>query len=106
MGITISVTREDIEHGKPSKCFACPVSNALNRLLLPHFRARSGILMFSIYEHCRDSFGKCSMVFHFGSELPLAARNFISNFDKFKDVEPFAFELDIPSKYLKSKGES
>ena len=91
MKTTINLTDGHIEAGRPFRCLLCPVARAISEVLNP----KAWTSVQGIYAEL-----------HIGEEwepvdLPDEVSGFICAFDDGRDVEPFAFELDIPAKFLK-----
>lgn len=91
----IEVTQNDIDQGKPERCFECPISLAIQRHLKPEYQARVatfGVLFRQGHQWLTET------------ELPAEARSFIKQFDwpgqGARYVHPFKFPLDIPDEYL------
>lgn len=92
MKITINVTAKDILHGKWADCTSCPVALAIRRRLKDHyyFKVNSmGLDIGPLYIRFEDKV--CSFIYNF---------DFGGSFDD--KVKPFKFELNIPSRFLKT----
>ena len=89
---TIHVTQEDIDQGIPEAPTACPIWYALTRQLTfaakedPFFEVNGDEIEFY------DDAGRPPQKV----PLPDAAQLFVQAFDNEDDVEPFAFELELP----------
>lgn len=94
----VEVTQEDIDNGKMKSCDFCPVALAVNRVIRPQRDAQvyACIVIIRHEEGQRGGF----------PSLPLAAQEFIENFDDERDVEPFSFALNIPDWALPEGGAS
>lgn len=91
----IKVTQDDIDRGVHRSCDKCPVTLAVNRVLLDYYRTwstRYKIFICAIKENL--SVKRVS----FNTPFPVA--EFICQFDRRNSVEPFEFEIPIPEHYL------
>ena len=79
--IRIEVTAEDIAAGKPDKCRECPIALAA---------IRAGIPEANVKKRCIFVAPTVRVL------LPDAAQRFIDDFDEFREVEPFSFDLELP----------
>lgn len=91
----IQVRTEDIEKGKPSDCWMCPIAHALFR--------QTGWKWIVGTE-------KCWLLAHYADErdvleLPENARRFIIGFDRYHVGASFAFDLDCEALIERAKGE-
>jgi hypothetical protein len=97
MNITVSVTHDDIAKGVAADCHLCPVARAVIRALpgVPELSVGSMWL----YRDGAPLRGQqmCS--------LPLAAVDWIEEFDGHNPVEPFEFVLDVPADLVPAGGE-
>lgn len=82
--VRIEVTAEDIAKGNPGDACACPVALALQRVLGDAQCSTDGL-------ECYVG-GQRELV-----NAPPSVREFVDRFDKQADVEPFAFEIEVPS---------
>lgn len=95
----IRVTDEDIKQGV-SRCNACPVALAINRVLLPQYRVGvTTVSMILVNAHDHRPTMACDCL-HFW-KTPLSVFAFVTSFDKMEPTEPFLFELEIPDEYLR-----
>lgn len=86
MKTLIHVTQEHINNGRRRQCSQCPVALAIKDVCKPKSDVHVGI---------RILIGN-----KFAKHTPLDAERFIGRFDSSCSVEPFSFELDIPSELL------
>ena len=85
--IKVDVTQEDIDHGVQSDCRKCPVARAISRALGFQVEAYSTI---GIWLSDSDKV-----------PTPAIASAFIRQFDEFKPVSPFSFDLEVPTELVK-----
>lgn len=97
--VTINVTANDIKHGKRRDCRACPIARAVLRKVDHKKALRAAKPMFNTpasmgarYVHVGD---------HCCEDTPSLAVGFVSAFDDGYPVEPFKFQVSIPTKFLK-----
>lgn len=93
--ILINVTARDIEHGKESDCFQCPIARAAGRRLGPDYHPRvSGSYIDLLCGARREQPVRRT--------LPAEAVEFIDNFDCYyrKRAKPFSFYLAVPDRML------
>ncbi len=76
--MTITVTDEDIEKGKPDSPSRCPIARAMTRLGCKNVWV---VEWYVDYDDVRDV------------QLPVEAQMFINQFDAGKPVQPITFEL-------------
>lgn len=91
----IEVTQDDIDEGIPSNRNKCPVSLAVNRVILKSYHTGSGpcdILIFSQKDNLLD--------IQASFKTPPRVADFIHRFDGRYCVKPFEFEIPIPEQYL------
>lgn len=81
MAITVTVTQAHIDKGVARECTRCPIALAM--------------IDAGIAEPWVDEVTVC--VGAFGVDLPAEAVAFVETFDNGDPVQPFAFELEIPS---------
>lgn len=88
---TITVTQDDIDHGKKADCRCCPIARAVRRAWKPEckFVAVTGIKLFVYFKPTSTNWNP-----HEVYTLPLEAELFVADFDNGKGVEPFEFEVD------------
>jgi hypothetical protein len=79
----ITVTAEDIKNGKPDMPEFCPIALAVKRAGLCEHP-----YVISTYIDCEDG------TFY---DLPHNASEFITMFDAHKTVQPFEFDIEVPS---------
>lgn len=80
--VTVSVTAEDIARGCQGDMYACPVARALTRAAGKHVEVEGS-------EYCaRDSATWTS--------LPRYVSEWIMAFDDGAEVDPIAFQVDVP----------
>lgn len=85
---TIEVKQEHIEAGKHEDCIRCPIALAIREVVSPEFWVHVGA-------------GRATIQ---GEAIWLStpARMFIKRFDGRYKVKPFAFDLDIPGRFLRT----
>jgi hypothetical protein len=91
--ITVSVTQEDIDKGKPGEPCLCPVARAISRYYENRYLVavnRSRIVLNDLFEH--------------SARTPDDVQYFVSDFDAECKVEPFSFTLDIDDSGLEIWG--
>lgn len=93
MLIKIEVTKEDIEKGTREKCSTCPVALAVNRHLAKQFFVKA--FRFSV-----DVWQNEPRTLKYYCNPGHAIDEFIRYFDMGLPVQPFSFDLDIPSEFL------
>lgn len=79
----VNVTQKDISEGLREDCFACPIAQAVRRVIGP----------------CRW-FAVGNLDVWFGAipvSLPVEAKKFINRFEGYQKVEPFSFEMEVPN---------
>ena len=84
--VRVRVTAADIAAGRPSDACSCPVALAVQRATGDPTVDVCGVVAAG------------SLRAHFGLrgvDLPLAAVNFVSAFDRGDPVTPFEFDLDV-----------
>lgn len=82
--MTISVTQEDIDKGRPNSCGSCPIALAVRR--------STGLLNASVSQSRIISWGGYKP--RLDVETPAQAVDFIELFDSNEPVKPFTFELN------------
>lgn len=80
--MTIKVTQEDIDKGKPKDTWNCPIARAL-------FRATGWKWVVRANDYYRLAPARLY------AELPECARQFVSDFDEYRVVRPFEFEIEF-----------
>lgn len=90
--VRINVSSEAILNGVRDDCRRCPIARSAWNSFPPH----SAIAAFR--DELRVRLPHHSSVLKF--PLPVEAREFINRFDDGLQVEPFAFDLDIPDEAL------
>lgn len=85
----IEVTQEDIDNGKRGQWEHCPVALAAIRCL----SNSHPIQYLSVTQKYLYLFGLDDAA----NQLPDSATDFIKRFDGCEDVEPFAFDIDLPA---------
>lgn len=79
--ITVRVTQDDIDRGVRGSTTDCPVARALCRAVPNAFiRVWKDVAFVRIHR----------------VEIPPKVRRFIHDFDDYRAVKPFSFEIDIP----------
>jgi hypothetical protein len=86
--VRVVVTEQDMRNGVPWSPLACPVVRALRRATGQRWTA------------CHQVF----QLYRVGAErkvpAPEQATRFMRDYDGGKEVEPFAFDLDVPDEWL------
>ena len=86
--VKISVDEDAIARGKPGNCLECPVALAMNKKLRdPHTAAAFGATADIRVSGTSSAFLR----------LPAASSEFVMKFDRREQVEPFEFDIHIPS---------
>lgn len=87
--LEIEVLNEDIAKGDQDDCHACALARAIKRRVAPYFRAdvSVGSLSFSIGIAASQN-------------LPPECVEWIRAFDNGEKVEPFRFEITLPSYFV------
>lgn len=88
MKITVPVTQEHIDSGKPGECGKCPVAKALNDRI-------GGAWIANCMGISGDFDGGASVDIH---SIPKKVRSFVAMFDCGGTVKPFEFELDLDAR--------
>lgn len=95
MKLRICVTKNDIKNGKKCDKRECPIGHAISRSLEPirtrgweHSIWGNAVTIFSNYEY------------GFDTALPKKAIAFVKAFDSGEAVEPFKFQLVVPSDFF------
>lgn len=95
----IDVTEMDIFHGELGHCGKCPVALAISRLLKDGYYAKVHTTWLYICNKYHEAV--CSF------RVPFIAAAFIRKFDSSHlyryVVQPFSFELELPTNVLKEK---
>ena len=94
LAIEIDVTQSCIDHGNPSESDSCPIAIAI-------FRMSNEELFADVGDHCVVITDKTSDDLNV-YDLPPEACDFISNFDRMKEVKPFKFKLLQSVKFCES----
>lgn len=97
--LTVNVTADHIERGRPTNCASCPIALALKATWKPDVQASTHVnetCVVIMIRPPRDSQWE-PMPKHF-IKLPTEAIEFIESFDKYanKEIDPIEFTLDIP----------
>ena len=93
--ITIQVSQEDIDEGKPRNCSICPVALAVNRHLKPCYVSEVDPYDITIYEcNERGTAMTCKFI-----PRPREVNRFINEFDTLKTGKPFSFQIDTDKLY-------
>lgn len=92
--VRVKLNYLDISCGIPMVCSECPIARALNRMLKDGFKALVGPTVIAIV---KDS----DREFHYPLPTPGTARHFIYTFDRYQEVDPIDFPLEIPEAMLK-----
>jgi hypothetical protein len=87
--MTISVTKEDIKHGKRCDPDCCPIGRALSRAGIVHFGVVGPTVMVA------DDSDHAT-----GLPLPKEVKDWILEFDGAGPVEPITFDLILPAKRI------
>ncbi len=82
----ITVTQEDIDNGRRCDPDCCPVGRALSRAGLIHYGVIGSAVMI-----------KDGQAHAMALPLPAPVRDWILDFDGSRAVEPFSFELPVPT---------
>ena len=82
----IEVTAQDIVEGERFGCYSCPIALALKRIGKRNWAVKSEIL-----RRWTES-GRAVDV-----PLPRDAKAFIDDFDHDRPVEPFSFDIELPT---------
>lgn len=85
--VTVSVTEDDIKHGKHRCTTACPIARAIARLF-PERSIAVGGMFATFYNATRGTERR--------AYLSPAATRFIRAYDDYQPVSPFTFTLAIP----------
>ena len=85
MSTIITVTQEDIDHGKKGDCGECPIARAAKRAFPALFPTVSCYNLYLDSAPGRDD--------GHGTPLPQKASEFVQDFDRGRPVEPFSFEV-------------
>lgn len=83
MTYTIEVTQADIDRGLRASCYSCPVALALYRSIKSNVQVGDSYLAVHIGDSITDI------------ESPPIVKEFVFNFDRFVEVKPFTFTLDL-----------
>lgn len=89
MNVEIEVTAEHISDGEKASCYTCPVALALKDHLPENQYARvdeNTIIFYSVAPH--------SILKNI--RTPDEVVGFIMDFDKYVDVKPFSFAIELP----------
>jgi MoaA/NifB/PqqE/SkfB family radical SAM enzyme len=89
----IGIGKKDIKSGIPICYWNCPIAKAVQRKL------KDGCDIWVLVNMIEISDGEEV----WAVDLPPEAKNFISDFDDDKPVEPFQLRLDIPENLLKQE---
>ena len=92
--LTINVTKNDIKEGDVRKCRSCPVARAITRRLRKPYFASASVFKILIVDD--DAPSSRSL-----SNVPRSVGAFITDFDRRRKVDPFSFEIEIPTEYLR-----
>jgi hypothetical protein len=87
--IEISVTQDDIDHGRQASCEQCPIARAIARAM-PRWAPVVGSREVSL--RCC---GLGDAIYDL--YLPPSARGFVRRFDEGKWAAPFTFTLEVPT---------
>ncbi len=90
--IRVEVTSEDIAAGEQDNTCTCPVSLAIRRAC----PGTHPLVYGHMIKWADDAAGEDMPWKLAAAPIPMAVGAFVSAFDEGQDVEPFAFELDIP----------
>lgn len=88
----INVTEEDIEKGSAGSCSECPIALAVKRA----FHSGNGAAHQVAVENGEISvylFHTCILTHRLHAESTPEIDNFISDFDDYKPVQPFSFDV-------------
>jgi len=85
MKVLIEVTQEDIEKGQRGMFLFCPISLAMQRLGIEDPMVMGSVI------HVGESEGEGFI------PTPAEAKTFVEEFDRGATVEPFSFEIDLPT---------
>lgn len=92
---TIEVTRAHIRHGKRGECRNCPIALAVDsHLNRDHYCE---------VHHDLSILNKHYLFSRVSMPLPASALNFAMDFDYGRPVEPFSFDIDIPTEALNTQ---
>lgn len=107
MRITIEVTQEDIDHGRPRDCRHCPIARATNRVLAEGFQASVteifGKLLIRPVDSMSGDILRESRVWY-PQPNPYRPCDWMHEFDAGHPVAPTAFDIDLPDEYLRGNG--
>lgn len=87
----IQVKQDHIRGGIQLDCKHCPIAIAVGEIVKTKVFVKVRKTSITVGNRTQN--------------LPESAKDFITNFDLFREVKPFEFEIDIPAKYLKEKGD-
>ena len=85
LGMTFTITSEDIRYGRHCDPDCCPIGRALSRAGVDHLGVIGPEVIVSDKRHHARSL-----------PLPPPVRDWILNFDAYQPVEPMSFELRVP----------
>lgn len=89
--VTVDVTQQDIDAGERYQCDRCPVALALTRTLPGAFvEVGNNYIRLRRFSESHSNY----------LTTPDAVEGFIVAFDSGQPVDPFAFALDIPDRFL------
>lgn len=101
--VQISVTAEDIRDGVKFECMTCPVARAVDRVLLPEYKAVIDGKAWGI----TDRYDPKSWPLHYHGATPPNVLAFVREFDRGKyKPRPDRFHLEIPTQYLNDHNQS
>jgi hypothetical protein len=89
MNVHINVTQRDIERGIPGKSSSCPIARAVKRTRWGRSKLTVTVGRFTVRAVSLGAWGASAY------KLPEDAQNFVSEFDRARDVEPFSFTLEV-----------
>lgn len=95
--VKVSVTDYDIAKGQ-SLSGSCPIALAIKRITIDSIFPN--VVPTGLYFKLSNS-----GAVQYYTELPIEAYGFIEDFDSKRPVDPFDFEVEIPSFYLKHEEE-
>lgn len=90
----IQVTQKHIDSGEKCEANRCAIANAINDVLDGDYHA-------SVIPRSVDIWSYVPFKLHKTLKFPQETVEFIRRFDVGLETQPFEFELDIPSQFLK-----
>ena len=95
MIVDCEVTREDIEKGTTCASRDCPLARAISRRVKAHLIVSVSSAIVDFFDTEMEDYTNTDI------RLSLELMAFIKRFDCAQPVEPFKFQIEMPSEYVR-----